>query len=297
MVMTMDAPPAYEIQIQDIEYERIGGKALMGTLYRPEGAGPFAAVLEIHGGAWNNKDRFNNAETAKALAKSGIVVFSIDFRMPPEGPYPVTLQDINYGIRWLKFHARDYGSSPDRVGIYGTSSGGNSALLAAMRPDDPRYSALPFQGAPTLDAKVAFVATGWGVIDPVQRYGLAKERGVEGLIKSHHAYWGSELVMSDGDPPRILERGEKVYLPPYFLYQGTADKWTPVDTAKHFIALYEKAGGKVQSAFFEGEPHAFVNDKPDAPDTKKAIAMLASFIRQFGAPAQKAEAQQPALAQ
>jgi len=97
--------------------------------------------------------------------------------MPPEAPYPASLQDINLGIRWLKLHARDYGSSPERVGAYGTSSGGHQVLLAAMRPEDKRYRALPLAGAPDLDAKLAFVISGWGVLDPVARYHLAKSLG------------------------------------------------------------------------------------------------------------------------
>jgi acetyl esterase len=284
MAMTLDVPQAYQIEIQDVAYRRDGAKTLMGTLYRPQGAGPFAAVVEVHGGAWTTKDRFNNAATAKSLAQGGVVVFSIEFRMPPEAPYPASLQDINYAIRWMKFHAREYHSAPDRVGVYGTSSGGNQALLAALRPNDPRYSALRFPDDPKMDAKVAFVATGWAVIDPLQRYHLAERANAQELIKAHHAFWGDEATMSDGDPPLILERGEAVDLPPAFLYQGTKDKWTPVETVERFVALYRQHGGTIQLQLFEGEPHAFVNDHPDSPDAAKAIAMLGQFIRKFGGP-------------
>jgi acetyl esterase/lipase len=94
------------------------------------------------------------------LAGSGIVVLSIDFRNAPEAPYPASLQDINYGIRWLKAHASEFGSSADRVGLYGTSSGGHQVLLTALRPADPRYKALPLSEAPNMDARVAFVISG-----------------------------------------------------------------------------------------------------------------------------------------
>lgn len=283
MALTLDAPPAYQIEIKDVEYRRDGDKPLMATLYRPEGDGPFAAVVEVHGGAWTSKDRFNNAETAKALAAGGVVVMSIDFRMPPEAAYPGSLQDINYAIRWLKFHAAEFHSAADRVGVYGTSSGGNQALLAAMRSDDPRYGALPFPASPAPDAKVAFVATGWAVVDPLARYYLAEEQHVDGLIKAHHAYWGDEKTMSDGDPPLILRRGEKVDLPPAFLFQGTKDRWTPVEVVRNFVELYRKSGGSAELVLYEGEPHAFVNDHPDSPNTAKAIAALKTFMRKFGA--------------
>jgi acetyl esterase len=281
MAMTVDAAPAYQIEITDVAYRKDGAKPLMATLYLPKGAGPFAGLVEVHGGAWTSKDRFNNAETAKTVAAAGVVVMSIEFRMPPEAPYPASLQDINYAIRWLKFHAPEYHSAADRIGVYGTSSGGNQALLAALRPNDKRYGAVPFPEAPNLDAKVAYVATGWAVVDPVQRYHMAQQRNAAELIKAHHAFWGDEKTMSDGDPPLILERKEAVDLPPVFLYQGTADQWTPVATVENFVTLYRARGGKVELTLFKDEPHAFVNDHPERPDSAKAIALLAEFCRRF----------------
>src|SRR5215831_1132007 len=241
--MALDAPPAYEIQIVDVEYQRQGDRALLGTLYRPVGTGPFAAILEVHGGAWTSKDRFNNADTAKILAKAGIVVLSIDFRMPPEASYPGSLQDINLGIRWLKAHAREYGSAPERVGAYGTSSGGHQVLLAALRPNDPRYTSLALPGAPAVDASLAFVISGWGVLDPLARYHLAQKLGKAELVKNHDAFWGSEGAMREGSPPLILERGETVSVPPALVFQGTEDEWTTVEQVQRLASLWHRAGG------------------------------------------------------
>src|SRR5438034_8021329 len=96
------------VRVEDVEYQRQGGRALLARLYRPAGAGPFPAVLQVHGGAWVNKDRTDNDFIAKALAESGILVASIDFRMPPDAPYPGSLADINLATRWLKHRARTY---------------------------------------------------------------------------------------------------------------------------------------------------------------------------------------------
>src|SRR5205814_171568 len=165
MATTLEADVRSDIRIDDVDYQRQGGRALLARLYRPGGAGPFPAVLQVHGGAWVNKDRTDNDFIAKALAESGILVASIDFRMPPEAPYPGSLADINLATRWLKHRARTYNSRPDWVGTLGTSSGGHQVLLAAMRPEDPRYAALALPEAPKTDARVAFVVSGWGVLD------------------------------------------------------------------------------------------------------------------------------------
>ena len=219
-------PQVYEFQVRDIVYQRHGDTVRLARLYQPAGTGPFPAVVQVHGGAWNTKDRTDGQNTALDLAGAGIVVLSIEFRNAPEAPYPASLQDINYGIRWLKAHAREFGSSAERVGLYGTSSGGHQALLAAMRPDDPRYAALPLVDAPQLDAKVAFVVSGWGVLFPLERYKLATAQGNTSIARSHDTFFRDEQTQLEATPALILERGEKATLPPALVFQGTADEWT-----------------------------------------------------------------------
>ena len=51
------APKTYEIDVEDVEYVRHGEKPLLARLYKPRGAGPFPAMVEIHGGAWNLGER------------------------------------------------------------------------------------------------------------------------------------------------------------------------------------------------------------------------------------------------
>src|SRR5690606_6233965 len=143
---------------------------------------------------------------ALELCAAGIVVLSLDFRNAPEAPYPASLQDINYGIRWLKAHAREFGSTAGRVGAYGWSSGGHQILLVAIRPDDPRYCALPLAEAPDMDAKLAFVISGWGVLYPLERYKLAKERGKTDMVKSHDTFFGDEATQIEATPGLVIDR-------------------------------------------------------------------------------------------
>jgi acetyl esterase/lipase len=276
-VLETETRPA--VRIEDVEYQRQGSRALMARLYRPAGAGPYPAAIQVHGGAWVNKDRTDNDFMARALAESGILVASLDFRMPPEAPYPASLADINLGIRWLKARARLYGSRPDWVGIFGTSSGGHQALLAAMRPDDPRYRELALAEAPQLDARVAFVISGWGVLDPLLRYHLAKQAGNAELVENHHAYWGTEAVMSEASPPAILDRGEKVFLPPALVFGGDSDEWVPQETMRRLVEGWRKGGGEVELQLYPGAGHGFMTGKPDAPYARPALERMQAFIR------------------
>ena len=279
MATTLEAETRPDVRIEDVEYQRQGGRALLARLYRPAGAGPYPAVIQVHGGAWVNKDRFDNDFIARALAESGILVASIDFRMPPEAPYPASLADINLATRWLKGRARLYGSRPDWVGSMGTSSGGHQVLLAAMRPEDPRYAALPLADSPQIDARVAFVISGWGVLDPLLRYHLAKKAGNQELVEHHHAFWGTEAAMSEASPPAILDRGEKVALPPALAFGGDADEWVPVETMQRLVNGWRHAGGEIELQLYPGADHGFMTGKPDAPYARPAIERMKAFIR------------------
>jgi acetyl esterase len=281
-----DGKAAYEFMVKDIVYQRNGDKVRLARLYQPSGSGPFPAVLQIHGGAWSNKNRTDGQNTALDLAAAGIVVLSIDFRNSSEAPYPASLQDINYGIRWLKAHSPEFGSSPDRVGAYGTSSGGHQALLAAIRPDDSRYRALPLPEAPEMDAKLAFVVSGWGVLFPLERYKLAKAQGRPDLAQNHDTFFGNEATQLEATPALIIEHGEKVFLPPALVFQGTKDEWTTVELAQRFAADYRGAGGTLDLQLLEGEHHTFVNEHPFAPNSIKAVGLTIAFIKRYGSPRQ-----------
>jgi acetyl esterase len=263
------------IHTEDLEYLRIGGATLLARLYRPEGRGPFPAILEVHGGAWTSGDRFNNVAIGEHLAAHGIVVLSIDFRMPPAARYPETVADVNYGIRFLKANAAKFATRSELVGGLGTSSGGHLLLLNTLRPRDPRYTLHPLAGT---DAGLAFAIACWPVADPLVRYRAATERGNDRLVEAHRQFWPSEEAMAEGNPQLILERGEPIEKPPALIMQGTADDNLTPDMASSFAAAYTRAGGSIAFHEFEGQPHAFIARDPAAPDSLRALGLITDFI-------------------
>src|SRR5689334_24437642 len=130
-----------ELKVSELEYRRTkAGRSLMARIYQPAGAGPFPTVLDLHGGAWNNKNRTAEEPMDKAIAASGVLVVAIDMTLAPEAPYPACVQDANYAVRWLKTKAVSWNGDPSKIGVYGSSSGGHVAELLAFRPHDPRYN-------------------------------------------------------------------------------------------------------------------------------------------------------------
>src|SRR2546422_9424944 len=99
-------------------------------------------MVELHGGAWVRGDRLNGNAANEALAKHGVIVAALDFRVPPVAPYPASLADIHYGIRWCKTQAAASHGRPDWIRAMGRSSGAHPAMLLSMRPPGSRYAAL-----------------------------------------------------------------------------------------------------------------------------------------------------------
>src|SRR5436853_7519902 len=157
---------------------------LMARVYQPNGAGPFPTLLELHGGAWNNKDRRAEEPMDRASAASGVLVVAIDMTLAPEAPYPACVQDANYGVRWLKSKAAGWGGDPSVIGVYGSSSGGHVAELLGMRPRDARYNAIPLPDAPTADATVAYIAMRSPVSNPYARFQNAERLKRDAMVKN-----------------------------------------------------------------------------------------------------------------
>jgi acetyl esterase/lipase len=280
----------HDFDVADVEYLRHGGKPLLARLFKPRGSGPFPALVDVHGGAWNLSDRLADTIINEALAKSGVVVAALDFRMPPEASYPASMADINYGVRWLKAHAAEFGSRPELVGIAGSSSGGHQAMLAAMRPRDARYAAIALPpGSQAVDASVRCAIMYWPVIDPLGRYHYAQKLKAGGkpypeiadlVLPLHDKYWKTEEAMAEGSPLRILERGERVEMPPAQYIQGTNDVAHPREHLDRFVENYRKAGGHLELELFEGMAEGFIIRKRDAPASTKAIEKITAFVHE-----------------
>ncbi len=266
-----------DIHVEDVEYLRHSTGPLLARLYRPKSERPRAALVSLHGGRWTRETRLTNAVIDQALARDGALVMALDIRMPPVARYPDCLADINYAIRWLKQQALSISIASDRIGGIGTSSGGHQIMLGAMRPRDPRYAAIP--GPEGIEASLAFVVACWPVLDPLARYNMAKAKGMDDHVAAHHAYWPDEVAQAEGNPQMILDRGERVELPPALLIQGTGDVILPTDMADNFAAAYRKAGGSIELRKFEGQPHTFITKQPGAPASLEAVAVIKAFVR------------------
>jgi acetyl esterase/lipase len=266
----------FEIETWDVEFRRAPKRTLMARVYQPQGGGPFPVLLDLHGGAWNNKDRLANATMDESLARSGILVVAIDLTRAPEAPYPASVQDANYGVRWLKHKAREWNGAPETIGALGSSSGGHEIELCAMRPRDPFFSVHKLAEAPELDATLNYVATRSPVSNPYARFLNAEQLGRAEMVQNTRLYFNPWDTIHEGNPQEILDRGEKVMLPPLLIMQGELDDNVRPAVQQKFAESYRAAGGECQYEVFSGCQHLWIDDP--GPQTDRAHEMVKAFI-------------------
>ena len=277
------AAPAYnpagkfDLDVKEVELRRnSAGRMLMARIYQPKGHGPFPVVLDLHGGAWNNKNRTAEEPMDRALAASGLLVVAIDMTLAPEAPYPACVQDANYAVRWLKANASTWNGNASKLGVYGSSSGGHVAELLAMRPRDARYNAIPLAGAAKTDARVAWIATRSPISDTVARYENAEHLHRDGMIKANKIFFNPWETIHESNPREIVERKEKIARVPFLIMQGALDDNMLPAAQENFVKLYKAAGGKCEFHLFENSPHEWVAQ--EGPQTDKARATVRAFV-------------------
>jgi acetyl esterase/lipase len=274
-----DPSARFDLAVSEVELRRnAAGRMLMARIYQPQGPGPFAAVLDLHGGAWNRKDRLAEQPMDRALASSGLLVVAVDMTVAPEAPYPACVQDANYAVRWLKANAARWNGDVAKIGVYGSSSGGHIAELLAMRPRDPRYNAISLAAAPDVDASVRYIATRSPISDTFARYENAERRHNEGMIKNNKVFFSPWETIHEANPQEILDREEKIDLVPFLIMQGALDDNVLPQVQEKFVKSYRAAGGACDYHLFENSVHEWVAEP--GPQTDKAREVVKAFIAQ-----------------
>jgi len=291
MKVRFDQTAPYEVEETDVPFARPEGKELLARIYRPAGEpeAPLAALVDVHGGAWSRGDRTTGAHHCRALAASGLVVVSLDFRQGSEHKHPAASADVAAGVRFARARAGALGIDPTRIGLVGSSSGGQLVLLAAVTAGSDEHAATPIVladgslGATTGGDSVAVVLALYPVADPLARYRYAVGRQDDGsgfdatrLVNAHHGYFKDEAAMAAASVTRIVESGEARALPPAWVAQPELDDNVPPAITEALVRAWQQAGGEIERVHFPGARHGFIQQP--TVDSERAITLMRDFI-------------------
>lgn len=152
---TLPNNPALEklVELQaNIPFSAPDGETLALQLLKPQwssGGKGFPLVLFIQGSSWTKPKQFVKIPQLSLLARRGFVIASVTHRSCWDVPAPAFLKDVKCALRFLKAHAEEYDIDKTRVCAWGTSSGGNTALMIGLTGDDPAFETEEWPGEST----------------------------------------------------------------------------------------------------------------------------------------------------
>ena len=131
---------------EDVVYGRSYGAALTMDVFRPATAKPNGAgVILVVSGGWVSAHELLASPFFKLFVdpftKRGYVVFAVCHACQPKFQIPEIVGNINRAVRFIRYHARDYGVDPMRLGITGGSAGGHLSLMQGFAPQPPKGDA------------------------------------------------------------------------------------------------------------------------------------------------------------
>lgn len=222
---------------KDVEYAQAEGMSLQFDASIPDGAGPFAAAIVVHGGGWvRGNRRVDVAPLLPPLAAVGMAWFSIDYRLLNDPlHFGVAIDDVIAAVRFVREHAAEYRVDPDRIALVGESAGGQLAAMAAF--------AVPVR------AVVALYA-------PTDLTGLLDSSGlIPSEIRDRFKGTPLEALLRSRLKQLSPVANVRADMPPFLLIHGTADPLVPFDQSREMCEKMTAAGASCELFPVRGAGH------------------------------------------
>lgn len=212
---------------------------ILKPMWRSENEKGFPLVVFIQGSAWTKPNMFWELPQLTMLARRGFVVASVTHRSALTAKAPAFLMDVKTAIRFLRAHAEEYDVDKNRVCAWGTSSGGNTALLLGMTGDDPAFRSEDY---PEESDAVCAVVDCFGPTDLNKMMEVQyKMTATEDQQNLFARLAGGETVEACREPLRKISPIQYVKpgckFPPFLMLHGDAD---PVVLYEDTEELYNK---------------------------------------------------------
>ena len=247
---------------ENVLYATVNGSQLHLDVYQPAAQSmtwPRKGVILIHGGGWTDLDKSTMRGMGNFLARSGLVCFSVDYRLfhAGENPWPAQLDDVQRAVRWVRANAGKYGVDPERLGAFGHSAGAQLAALLGM--EDTRDNSDP--GLAQYSSRVQAVVDVSGPTDFTTQHDaeyLAFFTRFFGADYSTHPE-----IWREASPAHHVSKQAA----PFLIVHGTADESVPIAQAQELYEKLQAAGVPVKFVKVD-DAHTF-----RTPEARRQLAL------------------------
>jgi acetyl esterase/lipase len=254
---------------KNVVYGMYSGLALLTDVYRPAQPNGIA-IVAVQGSGWYSPMRYDASQLkasrevtihAERFAAAGYTVFAINHRQAPRFRYPAPIEDVQRAVRFVRFHASEYGITSDRIGAWGSSSGGHMAeLLGTM---DGKGDASDSDPVNRIDARVQAVVALFAPSDLALLFSTMERPGaLTSLMGFSYQDPATAFVPArpddfenrqyrDASPVTHVSRDD----PPMLLMHGDADTIVPIKQSEIMEAALKQAGVAVRLIRVPGGAH------------------------------------------
>ncbi|MGV9322008.1 alpha/beta hydrolase [Streptomyces sp. NPDC003660] len=249
---------------------------LRARLYHPDGTPPSPVprpvLVYLHGGGFVLGTLDGVDEVCRAIAaRSGWAVFSLEYRLAPENPYPAALDDCLDAFAWLRRAATGLGCDPHTIAVGGDSAGGNLAAALCLKLRDlglarPVSQVLVY---PAVDD--AFATPSW------------TEFADAPLLTSADARWFWEQYLGPDHGDEVDHYAAPMHaeslrdLPPALVLTAEVDPLR--DDAELYAERLRRDGVEVTLTRCAGVFHGFFTEVGVFARTDEAISQVARHLR------------------
>lgn len=267
-LLAADEPPAFTRK-EDVIYGRKFGTALtmdVITPAKPNGKG----VIWVISGGWFSDHAGINPDFVKPLLERGYTVFAVVHGSQPKFTIPEIVDDMHRSVRFIRYHAKEYGVDPDKLGVTGGSAGGHLSLMLGTggRPGNPEAKDPVDKESSKVQAVACFFpptdflnygkpgveALGRGVLDDFKPPFDFKEQDKK-----------TKVFVKVTDEAKFLEIGKSIcpanlVTPddaPSLIFHGDADKLVPIQQAEEIVEKLKAAGVPAKLVVKPGAAHGW----------------------------------------
>ncbi len=246
--------------IPDVVYSQVQGQDLKldlivpWTAERPGFAERHPLIVFVQGSSWTVPDRCYQIPQLSFFARQGFVTATVGHRsIFEDAPFPAFLEDVKCAIRFLRANADRYEIDPNRVAVWGTSSGANAALLTGLTGDLPEYKTGEFADQSDRVQAVVSCFAPSDIKDLVwpARHTAAIESVLVAAMGSDETRW--EETMAKYSPLQIAEKGKDY--PAFLLLHGNSDVEVPFQQTVKLANRLRDCGAEPSVVCVDGAGH------------------------------------------
>jgi acetyl esterase/lipase len=244
--------------VPGIVYTKRNGHDLTLDVIKP--ANPSGiGILVMVSGKWKSDPKKFQAWMASSFLRQGHTLIAVSHLSQPDATVQEIVEDVHRSARFVRHRAKEYGIDPNRLGVFGGSSGGHLSLMLATRggPGDPNAADPVDRESSAVQAATVF----YPVTDLLNLGPSTENLGDGGPPKSFVNSFGPKAA--DLSEWKVIGREVSPIfhvtksLPPVFIAHGDADALVPLEQSTRFKQRAAELGREVALTIRPGKKHGW----------------------------------------